>query len=364
VKLNIEKPTLVLDKARALKNIEKMAEKARRSEVKFRPHFKTHQSAHIGRWFRKYGVNSITVYSVDMAEYFARDGWKDISIAFPVNLRQIKKINTLARDLALHLLVESKDSVCFLADNLKYPVNIWLKIDTGYGRTGVLWEEAPEAVELAREIEKADKLSFCGLLTHSGHSYHAKSKEQIKEIYFDTISKMSRVKEALKGAGFDDVQVSVGDTPTCSVVKDLSGVDEIRPGNFVFYDVQQMNLGSCRQEDIAVAAACPVVAKHKERNEVIIYGGADHLSKDYFTLQDGTKAYGCIALPKQTGWGGMLENSYVSSLSQAHGVVKVDKRYFDKIKIGGILMVLPAHSCLTVNLLRDFLTLDGEWLRP
>jgi len=364
VKLDIKKPTLVLDKNRALRNIEKMALKARRSKVKLRPHFKTHQSARIGGWFRKYGVSSITVYSVDMAEYFAKDGWEDISIAFPVNLRQIKKINALAKNIILHLLAESKESVCFLADNLKYPVNIWLKIDTGYGRTGILWDEAPEAVELAREIEKADKLSFCGLLTHSGHSYHAKSKEQIKEIYFDTISKMNSIKKAINGAGFDDVQVSVGDTPTCSVVEDLSGVDEIRPGNFVFYDVQQMNLGSCVQEDIAVVAACPVVAKHKERNEIVIYGGADHLSKDSFVLKDGTDAYGYIALQQETGWGSALENSYVSSLSQAHGIVKVDKRYFDKIDIGGILMVLPAHSCLMVNLLKCFLTLDGEWLRP
>ena len=95
----IEKPTLLLDKARALNNIERMAGKAARSEVRLRAHFKTHQSAEIGQWFRPYGVSTITVSSVDMALYFAEHGWNDITIAFPVNLRQIRTINMLARQV-------------------------------------------------------------------------------------------------------------------------------------------------------------------------------------------------------------------------------------------------------------------------
>ena len=73
-----------------------MAEKARQSKVTFRPHFKTHQSIEIGSWFRDEGVQKITVSSVDMAEYFASDGWNDITIAFPLNIRQLPQIQELA----------------------------------------------------------------------------------------------------------------------------------------------------------------------------------------------------------------------------------------------------------------------------
>jgi len=45
---DIVKPTLVLDEACARRNIARMAEKARRQGIRFRPHFKTHQSAGIG----------------------------------------------------------------------------------------------------------------------------------------------------------------------------------------------------------------------------------------------------------------------------------------------------------------------------
>ncbi len=110
---NLVKPTLLLNKSRVLRNIEIMINKAARSEVRFRPHFKTHQSAAIGAWFQERGVAAITVSSVDMARYFANHGWQDITIAFPVNMREIDKINALAETITLHLLVEAEESVHF-----------------------------------------------------------------------------------------------------------------------------------------------------------------------------------------------------------------------------------------------------------
>ena len=43
--MQIETPTLLLNEAIARRNIERMANKARQNGVRFRPHFKTHQSA-------------------------------------------------------------------------------------------------------------------------------------------------------------------------------------------------------------------------------------------------------------------------------------------------------------------------------
>ena len=118
---NITSPTLILIKERALKNIAKMAEKARKSGVHFRPHFKTHQSAEIGEWFRDIGVQAITVSSLNMAAYFSQNGWKDITVALPVNIREIEKINQLANQIKLNLLVESQESVKFFIRKFKCP---------------------------------------------------------------------------------------------------------------------------------------------------------------------------------------------------------------------------------------------------
>ena len=75
--MKIIKPTLLLNQERALRNIERMAQKAKQSGVCFRPHFKTHQSAVIGEWFKAFGINKITVSSIDMAEYFELESAAD-----------------------------------------------------------------------------------------------------------------------------------------------------------------------------------------------------------------------------------------------------------------------------------------------
>ena len=66
----------------------------------------------------------------------------------------------------------------------------------------------------------------------------------------------------------------MGDTPAATLCTNFNGVDEIRPGNFVFYDLMQHSLGVCAIEDIAVKMVCPVIAKHVSRNEIVIFGGA------------------------------------------------------------------------------------------
>ena len=72
----IDQPALLLDDDIARRNIDRMVVKAARNQVIFRPHFKTHQSAEIGEWFREKGIEKITVSSVEMAEYFANNGWR------------------------------------------------------------------------------------------------------------------------------------------------------------------------------------------------------------------------------------------------------------------------------------------------
>lgn len=361
---NIVKPTLLLKKSRALRNIETMINKADGNRVRFRPHFKTHQSAAIGEWYKERGVTAITVSSVDMARYFVNHGWQDITIAFPVNMREIDKINALAETITLHLLVEAEESVHFLGSRLTSPAKLWIKIDTGYHRTGLSWDHREKIAALAGTVEQGKDLIFQGLLTHSGHSYQARSHQQVREIYADTVTKMQAAREGLRQAGFAGVEISIGDTPSCSIVEDLSDVDEIRPGNFVFYDATQFAIGSCSEEQIAVAVACPVVAKHQERQELIIYGGAVHLSKDVlmqsFELWGEKPTYGAIALPEDSGWGPILPNAYVAGISQEHGVVKASQEIFARVNVGDLLMVIPVHSCLTANLLRKYVTFEGE----
>ncbi len=339
-----------------------MKEKVSASGARFRPHFKTHQSSLAGEWFRDAGVTGITVSSVDMGHYFARYGWTDITIGVLVNPLEIDAINALARGraphfekIALNLLVDTVEMVTFLEKNLEYPAAVWVKIDTGYHRTGIEWDRETEILGAAKAINDSPNLSFGGLLTHSGHSYHASSTAGIKAVYEETVTRLNTRRDYLSEKGINDVEISIGDTPTCSVVETFHGIDEVRCGNFVYYDLMQLMLGTCKEEDIAAAVACPVIGVYPRREEIVIYGGAVHLSKESVTDKQGRKLFGLAALPGETvdKWRPSLPNTYVSSLSQEHGVIKTTGDVIRRVKVGDILVILPVHSCLAVNLLKE-----------
>lgn len=357
MKFNI--PTLLLDENKCRQNIELMVNKAISNKLKFRPHFKTHQSAEIGDWFRESGVTSITVSSIHMAEYFAEAGWTDILVAFPVNLLEIDRINKLAKKINLHLLLESVESATFLINNLKSSTRIYLKIDTGYHRTGLSPNDNKEINEILLKISKSNKLSFTGILTHAGHAYDAGSPDEILKTHNHSIEKLLKVKKVVL-SHFPNCVVSVGDTPTCSLASDFTGVDEIRPGNFVFYDIMQYYLGTCNFNQIAVVLSCPVVAKHSSRNEIVIYGGNVHLSAESLNIDKQGKTFGLVTKITEKGWSKPIAETYISSLSQEHGIIKTTEENFHKFQIGETIGIMPIHSCLTANLANNYTTLENK----
>ncbi|MCX7977246.1 MAG: alanine racemase, partial [Bellilinea sp.] len=305
---NISRPTLLIDPQRAHHNIQRMAEKASRAGVRLRPHFKTHQSAQVGEWFRPYGITAITVSSLDMAMYFARHGWSDILVAFSLNLRQIELVRQLSDTIRLGVLVECSEHVEALAAVLSRSVDIWIKVDSGSRRTGLAWDNPEKILLLARQIGQKQNLNLRGLLTHAGETYHSQSPSEVIHRFQRSNQRMNAVRQFLEQNGVNGLEVSVGDTPGCSLSDEFEGVDEIRPGNFVFYDAQMTQLGACREEDIAAVVACPLVALHAERGEAVVYGGAIHLSKD--TVQENGKAvYGWPVKLNETGWSPRITSS-------------------------------------------------------
>ncbi len=351
-------PTLLVNKNICLSNIERMAVKAKASDTILRPHFKTHQSAEIGSWFREFGIDCITVSSIKMATYFAANGWKDITVAFPVNILEWRVIDQLAEKINLNILIENSEAITFLENKLSHPIGVYIKTDTGYGRTGIDAEDFESIQKLLTPLKSSQKLIFLGFLAHAGHTYHAKSTSEIDTIMADSLRKLLTLKTFLS-TDFPLLQLSYGDTPSCSIAKDFQDIDEIRPGNFVFYDEMQYQLGVCKREDIAVALACPVVAKHTERDEIVVHGGAVHLSKENIKDDLGNDYYGIAVSLESYTWDVKNIIGKVTKLSQEHGVIKVAGD-IGNINIGDMVAVLPVHSCLTANLMKGYTTTDGN----
>ncbi len=356
----VQTPVSLIDSKRIRHNIGTMLLRAKKSAVRFRPHFKTHQSATIGEWFRKAGVTGITVSSVAMARYFAENGWRDITIAFPFNVREIPALNRLDNLADIHLLTDHPDTVAGLAAGVSKQHRVFIKVDTGYHRTGIPWEFRDGILTLTRQIESSNRLTFAGILTHAGHSYHCSGPKQIKAVFRETVDRMNRVRDFLGKNGIQNCKVSIGNTPGCSIADNFEGVDEIRPGNFVFYDLMQLSLGVCEEGNLALALLCPVTGIYPARNEIVVLGGAVHFSKEKLMDTDGYSIYGYGINLIQKGFGRLNREIRLVSLSQEHGIVQAPVEIIRKTRIGDLIAIVPVHSCLTADLYAGYLTTSGD----
>ncbi len=348
----ISVPTLLLDVDKCKKNIMDMRLKAQKHNLDFRPHFKTHQSLEIGKWFKEAGVDKITVSSLEMAAYFSKE-WEDITVAFPANILEIERINELAKNIQLNLLIASVETATYLQEHLTSATGFFIKIDAGYHRTGIIPADTETIDAILKVADSSALLSFKGFLAHSGHTYKCRNKTDILKIHAECMRVLIQLKNKYKES-YPEMILSLGDTPSCSVADNFEGIDEIRPGNFVFYDLTQNLIGACDINQIAVAVACPIVAIHKDRNEVVIYGGGVHFSKERLENEKEGTIYGRVVAKKGNLWSDIIPDVYIKSLSQEHGIVAVSPSQINNYTIGDYLIALPIHSCMTANLMKRY----------
>ena len=352
-------PHILLNKEICLANIQRMALKAKKNNLKFRPHFKTHQSIEIGEWFKNAGVSACTVSSFPMAQYFANAGWSDITVAFPASPFDSDIINQLAKSIKLNIIVSSYKNLCAIESKVLNKVGVYIELDMNYGRSGLNPENNREIAVLVNQIVQNSSYEFKGFLIHTGQTYNAKSKEEVEVLHRKSLKILTQIKAFWKDQ-YPEISVSYGDTPSCSISEEFWGVDEIRPGNFVFYDLTQASIGSCSIENIAVALICPVVDVYPERGEAIIRGGAVHLSKDSLSNPDQTKSFGMVCPFDGKTWNSPYDGLWLKSISQEHGVIgSNDLEQIATLKPGQLVAILPVHSCLTVDAMGELFLTDG-----
>jgi D-serine deaminase-like pyridoxal phosphate-dependent protein len=342
-------PLGVVSISRIRTNIEAMAGRAGKHNLLFRPHFKTHQSAGIGELFRNH-TNAVTVSSPGMGLYFARRGWRRITMAFPVNAHDAQALRELAIAANTDFLVSSPEAVGALDGALRgVPAGVWIKVDCGYRRAGIPWDDADALSVTGESIGLRRNMAFRGILTHAGNTYSAGNRHGILEVHRQSLERMAEAKKSVGGGCL----VSVGDTPSCSVAESFPGVDEIRPGNFVFHDATQLELGSCGPGEIAFAVLCPVAEVHRDRT--VILGGAIHLSRD----STPSGCFGYAGASSEDGFFEPLAQHPVTMISQEHGVVKGVPPGSEP---GSVIPVIPAHSCLAAGCFPVYLDEEGNRL--
>jgi D-serine deaminase-like pyridoxal phosphate-dependent protein len=336
---DLDTPSLLIDLDVVERNIAEMAGVARDAGVRLRPHTKTHKSPEIARMQTDAGAAGVTVAKLGEGEVMADAGLDDILVAYPiVGERKLARLRALMERATVRVsldAVEVAEGIGRVGKDLGRAVPVLVDVDTGMHRMGLPPGEA--SARRAVDLAAVPGVEVVGLLTHAGHAYRATGPDELRRIAEREALDLLDTAERCVRDGLAISEISVGSTPTARIVAGVAGVTEIRPGTYVFNDVQQLRLGVASEDDCAARVLTTVVARPTD---------------DRFVLDAGTKAFTSDGAdgPPYAGRGvvvGRLDLT-IDFMSEEHAVGHVVGER--PLAIGERLEVVPLHVCSCVNM--------------
>jgi len=353
---DIETPAVVVHEARLKENIRAMQATARLHGLALRPHVKTHKCLKIACMQLAGGAVGLTASKVDEALVFLDAGCHDVTVAYPV-------LDPAKLDRLLAAARRQGATLCCIADSFEAcealdaaarrntaRLGVFLKIDVGLHRCGMDENDA-RLLPLARRIAEGEGTRLAGLLSHAGQAYGAPDAAAVRDIARQEAAILCRVRAKLETAGLAVPTVSVGATPTALAVEApgaYRGIDELRPGNYVFLDRTALRLGLAGPQRVALHVLATVVSTNERY--AIIDAGAKTLGLDLGAHGFGAADYGYgLAFLPVNGQEDptAAEALRVVRLSEEHGFLDRTGR---DIRIGTRVLILPNHSCVVANL--------------
>lgn len=351
-------PCLILDRAVLRRNVQRMTERLKPAGLQLRPHLKTAKSVEVGRMATAAFDGRITVSTLAEAKYFTAGGFKDILYGVGIVPPKLPAITALRREgVNLRVVTDNMPVARAIADAAKGgdSFSVFIEIDSGGGRAGLPYPDLSRLIEIAQVLHGAANVELAGVMTHGGHSYHENTSDGIARVAEQERQAVVAAAQMLRDAGIPCPIVSAGSTPTAMHARSFEGLTEMRPGVFVFNDLDQAGIGSCGAGDIALSVMASVIGHYPHRNQLLIDAGALALSKDISAQEFMPKAgYGFIK-------DAPVKDLAVVGCSQEHGFVQADAPLpYDKLPIGSKVRVWPNHACITAAAYDRYHVVDSE----
>jgi D-serine deaminase-like pyridoxal phosphate-dependent protein len=334
-------PALLLDEAKMLRNLDRLAARAAALGVGLRPHMKTAKSVDVARRVTG-GTGPITVSTLVEAEMFQAAGFTDILYAVGIAPQKLARVRAL-RERGCDLVV-ILDSLAQAGAVAAAGVPALIEIDSD-GHRGGLATDDPALIEVGRILQGSGCLR--GVMTHAGASYGATGKAAHADFAEGERAAVVAASAALRGAGLDCAVVSVGSTPTAHAARHLDGVTELRAGVFMFFDLVMAGIGVCSTDDIALSVLCTVIGHQRSKGWILVDAGWMALSRDRGTATQAVdQGFGLVC----DAAGRIIPDLIVASANQEHGIVALRKGSalaLPDLPLGTRLRILPNHACAT-----------------
>jgi D-serine deaminase-like pyridoxal phosphate-dependent protein len=344
----LETPRLLLDADRLARNCLTMRQRCGALGVALRPHLKTAKSVEVARVALAGALSAITVSTLHEAEYFARNGYRDILCASAIVPGKFAHAARIQRETGCDLILvtdalEVAEAAARFAQTSDVRLSFLIEIDCGEHRSGQL-PDAPAVLAIAEVLAAGAQLR--GVMAHAGHSYAAEDPAAVVAIAAAERDAAVGAAARIRAAGLPCEIVSIGSTPTVLFADDLSGVTEARAGIYMFWDLAQLSRKVCGEADIALSVLACVIGHTRHAGTIILDAGALALSKDIGAnrlLPDAGYGYLCDAHSMRR-----LGPLAVNGVHQEHGTVLVeDAIWFDRLPVGSLVRILPNHACIT-----------------
>ena len=360
----LETPCLLLNKAKVQRNMDVMQKRLEDHGVVLRAHGKTAKSIDVINMLKPEHRQSITVSTLKEAEYFFENGIRDILYAVGIAPNKLPRVaRLLGKGADLSVVVDSIDQVAFTAEFAAVQqiyIPVLIEIDCDDERAGINVEQA-QFLHLGQAIDGAEFLSFKGVMTHAGGSYHSKSRADIEAMAERERTTAVAGADRLRAAGLQCAIVSVGSTPTALYGQNMQGVTEVRAGVFMFSDLVMAGLGVGTQEDIALSVLTAVIGRNSDRQWLLVDAGWMALSRDTGTASQAVD-YRFGQVCSQTGQ--PLGELKIDRTNQEHGTIQCDNEQefeAENFALGDLFSIFPNHACATAAMYdRYYVTEDGK----
>jgi D-serine deaminase-like pyridoxal phosphate-dependent protein len=347
---SLRTPAVLIDRAKAVRNLDRMQAEANARGIRLRPHSKTHKSPLIARWQLERGAVGICCAKLGEAEVFADAGITDIRLPYPLSPANADRVVALLNRTHLSFIVDHPAVAKQWSEAMirrGKEADVLVKVDVGFHRCGIDPAKA-DAVEMIRAVASLPGLRLKGLLSHAGHAYHAHSEDELKAMAEGEAQTMTRLAERCRTSGVTIEEISTGATPPARFSIHQKGFTEYRPGNYVYYDRTQVALGAATMEDCALTVLATVVSKPAPER-VIFDSGSKTLTND-----------GARGFTPAPGYGVVVghDNLLIERLSEEHATVKV-LNGSTTLEPGDRVSIIPNHSCVVSNLVDQAWLVDG-----
>ena len=344
---DIPTPAVLIDRAKAFRNLDRMQAEANAHGVRLRPHTKTHKSPRVARWQIERGAVGICCAKLGEAEVFAEAGITDIRLPYPLNPVNAPRVLALLDRTQLSFVVDHPAVARQWSDAMAAAgkqVDVLVKVDVGFHRCGINPNDAG-TVDMVGGVAALPGLRLKGLLSHAGHTYHAHSDVEMKGMAEAEARAMSSLAERCRQAGITIDEISAGATPPARFSIQQKAFTEYRPGNYVYFDRTQVALGAATLDDCALVVLAMVVSK-PSADRLVLDSGSKTLTNDAARGFSATPGFGLVV---------GHPNLAIERLSEEHATVKVTDGE-TKLEPGDRVRIIPNHSCVVSNLV------DQAWL--